>query len=85
LLAVASAFLAEAAGHALHHNSLVARARHWWQGEEPSKRSRSLKSNKAINLEDSFDDSDKPDYEQLLARVKDVNANVTRKFFWLIT
>jgi len=85
LLAVASAFLAEAAGHAVHHNSLVARARHWWQGEEPSKRSRSLKANKAINLEDSFSDSDKPDYEQLLARVKDVNANVTRKFFWLIT
>jgi len=84
LLAVASAFFAEAAGHTLHHNSLIARARHWWQGEEPSKRSRSLKANKAINLEDSFTDSDKPDYEQLLARVKDVNSNVSRKFVWLI-
>nr|WP_234918674.1 hypothetical protein [Aeromonas veronii] len=84
LLAVASAFLAEVAGHSLHHNSLIARARHWWQGEEPSKRSRTLKANKAINLEDSFSDSDKPDYEQLLARLKDVNSNVSRKFVWLI-
>lgn len=84
LLAVASAFLAEVAGHTLHHNSLIARARHWWQGEEPSKRSRTLKANKAINLEDSFSDSDKPDYEQLLARLKDVNSNVSRKFVWLI-
>ena len=77
LLAVASAFFAEVAGHSLHHNSLIARARHWWQGEEPSKRSRTLKANKAINLEDSFSDSDKPDYEQLLARLKDVNSGVT--------
>ncbi|MDM5057192.1 hypothetical protein OB930_00500 [Aeromonas rivipollensis] len=84
LLAVASAFFAEVAGHSLHHNSLIARARHWWQGEEPSKRSRTLKANKAINLEDSFSDSDKPDYEQLLARLKDVNSGVTRKFVWLI-
>lgn len=84
LLAVASAFLAEVAGHSLHHNSLIARARHWWQGEEPSKRSRTLKANKAINLEDSFSDSDKPDYEQLLARLKDVNSGVSRKFVWLI-
>ncbi|UBO74147.1 hypothetical protein [Aeromonas rivuli] len=83
LLAVVSALLAEVAGHSLHHNGLIARARHWWQGEEPSKRSRTLKANKAINLEDSFSDSDKPDYEQLLARLKDVNSGVTRKFFWL--
>ncbi|MNG81884.1 hypothetical protein D3C79_405500 [compost metagenome] len=85
VLAIISAFLAEAAGHALHHNSLVARARHWWQSEEPSKRSRTLKANQAIILENSFADSDKPDYEQLLARVKDVNADVSRKFAWLIT
>jgi len=84
LLAVASAIFAEAAGHTVHHNSLIARARHWWQSEEPSKRSRSLKASKAINLEDSFSDSDRPDYEQLLARVKDVNSNVTRKFLWLV-
>lgn len=84
LLAVASAFFAEAAGHTLHHNSLIARARHWWQGEEPTKRSRSLKAGKAINLEDSFSDADKPDYEQLLVRVKDVNSNVSRKFVWLV-
>ena len=76
--------LAEAAGHALHHNSLVSKARHWWQGEDTSKRSRQLKSPKPINLEDSFSDSDKPDYEQLLARLKDVNSGVTRKFVWLI-
>lgn len=84
LLAVASAVFAEAAGHTVHHNTLIARARHWWQGEEPSKRSRTLKANKAINLEDSFSDSNSPDYEQLLARVKDVNSNVSRKFLWLI-
>lgn len=84
LLAVASATFAEAAGHTIHHNSLIARARHWWQGEEPSKRSRTLKAGKAINLEDSFGDSDKPDYEQLLSRVADVNSNVSRKFLWLI-
>lgn len=84
LLAVASAIFAEAAGHTVHHNTLIARARHWWQGEEPSKRSRTLKANKAINLEDSFSDSNSPDYEQLLARVKDVNSNVSRKFLWLI-
>lgn len=82
LLAVASAIFAEAAGHTVHHNTLIARARHWWQGEEPSKRSRTLKANKAINLEDSFSDSNSPDYEQLLARVKDVNSNVSRKFLW---
>ncbi|PYC29599.1 hypothetical protein DMO17_02570 [Aquipseudomonas alcaligenes] len=84
LLAVASAIFAEAAGHTVHHNSLIARARHWWQGEEPSKRSRTLKAAKAINLEESFSDSDKPDYEQLLARVKDVNSNVSRKYLWLV-
>ncbi|MCW8158494.1 hypothetical protein D7243_20165 [Stutzerimonas stutzeri] len=84
LLAVASAIFAEAAGHTVHHNTLIARARHWWQGEEPSKRSRSLKANKAINLEDSFSDDNSPDYEQLLARMKDVNSNVSRKFLWLI-
>ncbi len=84
LLAVASAIFAEAAGHTVHHNTLIARARHWWQGEEPSKRSRTLKANKAINLEDSFSDSNSPDYEQLLARVKDVNSNVSRKFLWLV-
>ncbi|MDH4582078.1 hypothetical protein E8F20_09345 [Pseudomonas sp. BN415] len=84
LLAVASAVFAEAAGHTVHHNTLIARARHWWQGEEPSKRSRTLKSGKAINLEDSFTDSGKPDYEQLLNRVADVNSNVSRKFLWLI-
>lgn len=84
LLAVASAIFAEAAGHTVHHNSLIARARHWWQSEEPSKRSRSLKASKAINLEDSFADSDRPDYQQLLARMDDVNSNVTRKFLWLV-
>ncbi|MDH4564186.1 hypothetical protein [Pseudomonas sp. BN411] len=84
LLAVASAIFAEAAGHTVHHNTLIARARHWWQGEEPSKRSRTLKANRAINLEDSFSDSNSADYEQLLARLSDVNSSVSRKFLWLI-
>lgn len=84
LLAVASTFLAEAAGHALHHNSLVSKARHWWQGEDTSKRSRQLKSPKPINLEDSFNDNDAPDYEQMLARVKDVNAKVEPKYTAMI-
>ncbi|CAE6880056.1 conserved membrane protein of unknown function [Pseudomonas marincola] len=84
LLAVASAIFAEAAGHTVHHNTLISRARHWWQGEETSKRSRSLKASRAINLEDSLSDSNSPDYEQLLTRVKDVNSNVSRKFLWLI-
>lgn len=84
LLAIASAVLAEVAGHALHHNSLIARARHWWQGEEPSKRSRSLKSLKPIELEKSFDDNERPDYEQLLTRIADAKPNVTGKYTALV-
>lgn len=85
LLAVASAICAEIAGHTVHHNTLVARARHSWQVDEPSKRPSSLKAiNKQINLEDSFSDDNSPDYQQLLARMKDVNTDVSRKFLALI-
>ncbi len=83
LLAVASAFFAEAAGHAVHHNSLVSRARHWYLSTSPEKRGSALSPANAINLEDSFTDDNKLNYEQLLNRVKSVNHDVTNKLLWL--
>lgn len=85
LLAIASAGLAEVTGHAIHHNNLVARARHWWQGEEPSKRSRTLQSLPPIDLAKSFEDNDKPIYEQLLSRVDNVKPQVTGRYTAMAT
>ena len=84
LLAVASAFLAEVAGHSPASQQPDRPGAPLVAGEEPQNAPVPSKANKAINLEDSFSDSDKPDYEQLLARLKDVNSGVSRKFVWLI-
>jgi hypothetical protein len=83
LLAIASAILAEATGHSLHHNSLVACARHDWQGTDPSERSRNLKRETAINLDATFADDNKPIYMQLLARIKGVKHDVTKRYGWI--
>ena len=69
LLAIVSCVFAEMAGHAFHHNSLIKKARLWWQGDDPDTRTRQLKQTKSLNVEDSFDDNDGKDYEQILARI----------------
>jgi hypothetical protein len=69
LLAIVSCVFAEMAGHAFHHNSLIKKARLWWQGDDPDTRSRQLKQTKSLNVEDSFDDNGGKDYEQILARI----------------
>lgn len=78
LLAVASCILAEMAGHVIHHNSLVKKARAWWQGDEPATRTRQLKEISHIHVEDSFTDNDAKDYQQILARIS-TNAEVMPK------
>jgi hypothetical protein len=70
LLALLSAGFAHFAGHDLHYNSLVKKAHSWWSrdGKNPDRPS-SLKQLQSLDLDDSYADNDKPDYQQILARI----------------
>ena len=78
LLSIASAVAAEAAGHALHHNKLVAGARHDFLACSSETRDKDLVRGLQISLDDTFNDDNLPAYKQQVARIKDVNATVTK-------
>lgn len=76
LLSVLSAGLAEAAGRAIHHNSLVRKARHWWE-IDPDKGNTPLKQiQPGQRIKDTHDDKDAKDYNRILARLT-TNQTVT--------
>ncbi len=79
LLAVISCGFAEAAGHAIHHNSLIKKARAWWRGDASDSRSNHLKQIDSINIEDSFSDSNDKDYNRILSRIA-TSVDVTPKY-----
>lgn len=79
LLAVISCGFAEAAGHAIHHNSLIKKARAWWRGDASDSRSNHLKQIDSINIEDSLSDSNDKDYNRILSRIA-TSVDVTPKY-----
>lgn len=85
LLAVASAILAEVAGRAVHRNTLVNKARHWWENDsEKAGRPNLLKQLPGIGIKHTHTDKDGKDYNRILARLV-TNHTVTPAHGWLIT
>lgn len=82
LLSIISAGFAEAAGRAIHHNTLVSKARHWWESD-PERGSQALKQQKTIRIEKTESDSEAKDYNRILARLN-TNHTVTPKRGWII-
>lgn len=82
LLSIISAGFAEAAGRAIHHNSLVNKARHWWESD-PDRGSQALKQLPGIRIKDTYSDLNAKDYNRILARLN-TNHTVTPKRGWII-
>ena len=79
LLALISGGFAHFAGHDMHYNSLVKKAHSWWSRDTKGpQRPNSLKQLKSLNLEDSYNDDEQPDYQQIMARIH-ANHDVTEK------
>jgi len=70
------------AGHEMYKNSLIRKIRVWF-AHDSENRKRSLRPDNKVNLENDHLDDDAPIYNQLLNRVKDVNADVRPT--WYIT
>lgn len=82
-LALISGFLAHIAGHQIHQNSLVKKARHWWRGTDESKRDELIgKDIGQISIENSFNDTKGHGYNQIIARIN-TNEDVTVRHGWI--
>ncbi|VVP70924.1 hypothetical protein PS918_01093 [Pseudomonas fluorescens] len=80
-LALISGFFAHIAGHQIHHNSLIKKARHWWRGTA-DRDSQIGKDIVQISIDNSRDDNDATGYNKILARIK-TNETVTAKYHWI--
>ncbi len=84
LLAIISAGFAEAAGRALHHNSLVSKARHWWEGDtDPNKVTPLKQVQPGIRIKETEKDEEAKDYNRILARIV-TNQTVTPRHGWIV-
>lgn len=82
LLSIISAGFAEAAGRAIHHNSLVNKARHWWESD-PERGNAPLKQQPGVRIKETDKDAAAKDYNRILARLN-TNHTVTPKHGWII-
>ncbi|MBK5000550.1 hypothetical protein IAE37_002826 [Pseudomonas sp. S31] len=82
LLSIISAGFAEAAGRAIHHNTLVSKARHWWESD-PERGNQALKMQRVVGIEDTYTDAEAKDYTRILNRLN-TNHTVTPKRGWII-
>lgn len=83
LLSILSAGLAEAAGRAIHKNSLVNKARHWWE-IDPDKGNLPLKQIlPGFRIKNTDDDLHAKDYNRILARLS-TNQTVTPRHGMII-
>lgn len=84
LLSIISAGFAEAAGRAIHHNSLVNKARHWWEGDQDLNKVTPLKQvQPGVRIKETDKDENAKDYNRILARLV-TNHEVTPKHGWII-
>ncbi|MBV1806381.1 MULTISPECIES: hypothetical protein [Pseudomonas] len=82
-LALISGFFAHIAGHEIHHNSLIKKARHWWRGTPTQQRDNQIGKDIAqISIDDTHNDDTAHGYNKILARIK-TNETVTVKHFWV--
>ncbi|WP_305856637.1 hypothetical protein [Balneatrix alpica] len=81
-LALISGFLAHIAGHQIHHNSLVKKARHWWTGDDPDTRDRQIGHVKPLTIDSTYQDDKEKLYNQILARIP-TNTDVTPSYKWI--
>lgn len=81
-LALISGFLAHIAGHQIHHNSLVKKARHWWAGSAPDSRDNQIGQLKPLSIDRTYEDDNQPLYNQVLARIR-TNTDVTPSYGWV--
>lgn len=80
-LALISGFFAHIAGHQIHHNSLIKKARHWWRGTA-DRDSQIGKDIAQISIDNSRNDDAATGYNRILARIK-TNETVTAKYHWV--
>lgn len=84
LLSIISAGFAEAAGRAIHHNSLVNKARHWWEGDrDPNKVTPLKQIQPGVRIKETEKDEGGKDYNRILARLV-TNQTVTPRHSWII-
>lgn len=84
LLSIISAGFAEAAGRAIHHNSLVNKARHWWEGDQDENKVNPLKQvQPGVRIKETEKDEGGKDYNRILARIV-TNQTVTPRHGWII-
>ncbi|GGB32891.1 hypothetical protein GCM10011502_02460 [Oceanisphaera marina] len=82
-MALISGGLAHFAGSQIHYNNLIGKAHAWWRATPKDDRTPKLKQLYSINLDATFDDDDKPDYQHIMARVH-ANAEVSQKKNWVV-
>ncbi|WP_175652576.1 PXPV repeat protein [Pseudomonas sp. Marseille-P9899] len=83
LLSILSAGMAEAAGRAIHKNSLVNKARHWWE-IDPDKGNTPLKQIlPGFRIKNTDEDRNAKDYNRILARLS-TNQTVTPRHGMII-
>jgi hypothetical protein len=84
VLSIISAGFAEVAGRALHHNSLVKKARHWWEGDQDQNKVTPLKQvQPSVRIKETEKDALEKDYNRILARVV-TNQTVTPRHGWIV-
>ncbi|MFP6847640.1 MAG: hypothetical protein VCA57_02975 [Pseudomonas sp.] len=84
LLSIISAGFAEAAGRAIHHNSLVNKARHWWEGDQDENKVTPLKQvQPGVRIKETEKDEGGKDYNRILARIV-TNQTVTPRHGWIV-
>ena len=82
-LALISGFFAHIAGHQIHHNSLINKARHWWRGTTSGVRDGQIgKDISPITIDNTRDDDRATGYNKILCRIK-TNETVTSKYNWI--
>ena len=81
-LALISGFLAHIAGHQIHHNSLVKKARHWWTGDDATTRDQQIGKVKPLTIDRTYEDNQATLYNQILARIP-TNTDVTPRYKWI--
>jgi len=82
LLSVLLVAFTHFAGHEMYKNSVIRKIRVWFENDREN-RKRNLRPDNKVNLENDHIDNDAPIYNQLLNRIKDVNAEVRPS--WYIT
>lgn len=78
LLSVAAVFFTEMAGREMHHSSLIAKIRTWY---EQSRAPQDLAADTKVHLDTTYRDDDAPNYLKMLNRTEH-NARVTPKYTW---